>query len=278
MGDRTSRSRLLGVAGLAAGALAVRLTTWIAAPPVAAQDPVPTGFLNGQVKANGRTMVYVVYVPRNYVAEKQGPVILFLHGSLAEGHDGFHPLMNTLPRGTNFNIAAGSTVAGSLGVAVMRNSQRFPCLVVWPQQPEGTAGWGGPNADLALRVLEEVVGKYNGDRSRLYLTGISSGGGGAWTMAADHPELFAAAIPIAAAGNSPTEKAAQALKSMPLWVFHGGADRDASPAVDRKWVAAIQAAGSTSIQYTEFPGMGHNVWDTVYDDPKVIAWLLAQHR
>jgi len=45
-----------------------------------------------------------------------------------------------------------------------------------------------------------------------------------------------------------------------------------------KWVAAVQAAGNTTIQYTEFPGVGHNVWDMVYDTPDVIKWLLAQKR
>jgi predicted peptidase len=256
----------------------------VAPPPVAAQSPAPveTGFLNGQVTANGKTMVYSVYVPRDYAPEKQWPVILFLHGGLIAGHDGFEPVFADLPRGGDC-CNGFATAAGNLGVAVMRHPQRFPCLVVFPEQPSA-GDWNGSNEDLALRALEEVVVKYNGDRNRIYLTGISLGGEGTWKVASDHPALFAAAIPIGSSDNqnllgaSSGGKPAKALKSMPLWVFHGGADGSTSPKISRKWVAAIQAAGSTNVQYTEFPGLHHNVWDMVYDTPDVIKWLLAQKR
>jgi predicted peptidase len=217
----------------------------------------------------------VVYVPRNYAPEKQWPVILFLHGGFANGNDGLHPLFYDLPRGADC-CAGLTTAAGNLGVAVMRNSQRFPCLVLFPQAPAGVGYWYGASEDLALRALEEVVVKYNGDRDRIYLTGLSQGGNGTWRLASDHPDLFAAAIPIAGWGNPTTM--ALALKSLPLWVFHGGADGTVGPSGDRAMVAAIRAAGNPNIQYTEFPGVGHNVWDMVYDSPDVIKWLLAQKR
>src|SRR5207244_7995612 len=110
-------------------------------------------------------------------AEKQCPVILFLHGGLLEGNDGFRPVYGDLPR--NGDCCAGlATAAGNLGVAVMRNPQRFPCVVVFPQAPAGVAYWYGASEDLALRALEDVVVKYNGDRDRIYLTGGSLGGEG----------------------------------------------------------------------------------------------------
>jgi predicted peptidase len=100
--------------------------------------------------------------------------------------------------------------------------------------------------------------------------------------------LFAAAIPIAgwvgALGSppkTPTQaeiQVAQALKSLPLWVFHGGADPNVPVGFDRQLVALIQAQGNANIQYTEYPGVGHDAWDLAYGDPKVIAWLLAQKR
>jgi predicted peptidase len=46
----------------------------------------------------------------------------------------------------------------------------------------------------------------------------------------------------------------------------------------REMVAAIRAAGNPTISYTEYPGVDHNAWDFVYNDPKVIKWLLAQKR
>src|SRR5262249_51400455 len=114
--------------------------------------------------------------------------------------------------------------------------------------------------------------------NRVYLTGLSLGGDGTWRLASDHPDLFAAAMPTATSFFGPTDQRVQALKSMPLWVFHGAADHTTPPQNARKWVAALQAAGSTTVQYTELPGLGHNVWDIAYNDPKVIQWLLAQKR
>ncbi|WP_169558629.1 hypothetical protein [Myxococcus stipitatus] len=30
--------------------------------------------------------------------------------------------------------------------------------------------------------------------------------------------------------------------------------------------------------FTDYPAGGHEIWDSVYQDPKVIAWMLAQQR
>jgi predicted peptidase len=216
---------------------------------------VETGFINGKVEANGKTMLYVVYIPRDYSPDKQWPVILFLHGGAAEGTDGYRQVF-----------------LYGLGLELWQFPKRYPFLVVLPQHPN-PPGWSGSWNDLALQALEEVVTKYGADRTRLYLTGVSSGGRGTWQMASDHPDLFAAAIPIASRSMSLT--IAPALKSLPLWVFHSRGD---SPENDRALVAAIQAEGNLNIQYTEYPGAVHEVSEITYHDPKVMAWLLAQKR
>jgi predicted peptidase len=222
------------------------------------QAALDTGFINGTVEAGGRSMPYVVYVPRSYSEAQQWPVILFLHGSGERGTDGF------------------AQVRVGIGMQLLtRPQQRFPCLVVMPQAPPN-AFWTGVWNDMALRALGAVVEKYHGDRSRLYLTGLSMGGFGTWEIAAAHPELFAAAIPICGGGDPSTM--APKLKSLPIWVFHGGADGTVPVQFSRDMVAAIQAAGNPNIKYTEYPGVGHNSWDRTYGNPEVIAWLLTQKR
>jgi predicted peptidase len=221
-----------------------------------AQTPVETGFLNGTAEVNGRKMPYVVYVPRDYVPEKQWPVILFMHGSGEQGTDGLRQ------------------VVGGLGQQIHWNSHRFPCLAVMPQTYSGQ--WTGATGDLTLRALDDVVAKYNGDPSRLYLTGLSIGGNGTWSLAARYPERFAAIIPISGWGDPKTM--APKLKSLPIWVFHGEKDPSVPVQSDRDMVAAIQAEGNANIKYTEYPGAGHNVWDRTYDNAQVIQWLLAQKR
>jgi predicted peptidase len=251
-------------------AVILSLTVLFGSLSLPAIGDVETGFINGQVTANGKTMLYVVYVPRNFAPEKKWPVILYLHGANADGKDGFRQVF-----------------LYGIGVTLWQQPQQFPCLVVMPQHPN-RPGWSGTWNDLALQALEEVVKKYGGDRNRLYLTGVSLGGQATWQMASDHPALFAAAMPVAGwvgdrsftpkAATAAQAKVAQALKSLPLWVFHGGADTTAPPGFDRQLVALIQAAGNPNIRYTEYPGLGHDVSDITYGSPKVIAWLLAQHR
>jgi predicted peptidase len=231
----------------------------LAAAPLAAVSAdvvAETGFINGTAELNGRKMPYVVYVPRSYAPDKQWPVILFMHGAGEQGTDGLR-----------------QTAVG-IGPHIIWNSRRFPCLVVMPQTSSGT--WTGTSGDLALRALDDVVAKYNGDRSRLYLTGLSLGGNGTWALAAKYPERFAALIPICGWG-SPAAMAPK-LKSLPIWVFHGDRDSVVSVKSSRDMVAAIQAAGNVNIKYTEYPGADHDVWDRTYNNQQVIAWLLAQKR
>jgi predicted peptidase len=218
---------------------------------------VETGFLNRKVEAGGKSLLYVVYLPRDYTNKKLWPVILFLHGSGERGDDG-------LPQ---------SQVG--IGTAVRLHPDRFPCLVVMPQAPRN-GGWRGEWNDLALKALDDVVRKYHGDPSRLYLTGLSMGGFGSWEIAAAHPDRFAAIIPICGGGDPAAM--APSLKSLPIWVFHGDADPAVPVQRSREMVEAIKAAGNANIKYTEYPGVGHNAWDQTYGDPNVIAWLLNQKR
>jgi predicted peptidase len=236
-------------------ALLLSLLSLAAAAPRA--TAVETGFINRMVESDGQTMPYVVYVPRDYTAKKRWPVILFLHGAGERGDNGL----------------AQSQVG--IGAAVRMNPERFPCLVVMPQAPR-SGGWRGPSNELALKALAEVVRKYKGDRERLYLTGLSMGGYGTWAIAAEHPDMFAAIMPICGGGD-PAAMAA-ALKSLPIWVFHGDADTSVPVVRSRDMVKAITDAGSTSIKYTEYPGVGHNSWDKAYADAEAITWLLAQKR
>jgi predicted peptidase len=197
-------------------------------------------------------------LPPGYSASKQWPVLLFLHGFNQRGEDGI-----------------AQTLVG-IGPSLRQCPELFPCLVVMPQMPRSDVRWSGVMNDLALEALDAVVRKYHGDRHRLYLTGCSMGGCGCWRMAAAHPRRFAAIIPICGSGTPAAQ--APALKSLPIWVFHGASDHLMPVAGSQAMVQAIRAAGSTKIRYTEYAWTGHICWNRVYSDPEVIGWLLSQQR
>ncbi len=101
------------------------------------------------------------------------------------------------------------------------------------------------------------------------------GGFGSWYLAARYPDRFAAVVPICGGGDP---AAAEKLKGLPIWIFHGDADNAVPVARSRDMLAAIWAAGGTRVWYTEYPGVGHNSWDRAYGEPELARWLFEQRR
>ena len=118
------------------------------------------------------------------------------------------------------------------------------------------------------------VREYDIDESRVFLTGPSMGGEGTWSLAAAHPDRWAAIVPICGGGNP---SIAERIKQIPCWCFHGDADRMIPPRYSREMVEAIRMAGGKPT-YHEYPGVGHNCWDLVYARSDLYEWLLSQER
>jgi predicted peptidase len=60
-----------------------------------------------------------------------------------------------------------------------------------------------------------------------------------------------------------------------VWVFHGVDDDEVPVTESRNMVAALRAAGGR-VNFTEYPGIGHDSWDLAYADPNLPRWLLQQ--
>ena len=76
----------------------------------------------------------------------------------------------------------------------------------------------------------------------------------------------------------PFAAAAQRLKDVPVWIFHGGKDDVVPPSQSRRMDAALRAAGARDAHYTEFPDANHNSWDATYAHAPMWDWLFAQRR
>ena len=211
--------------------------------------------------ADGKEVKYVLFVPRGHdaKADKTYPVILFLHG-------------------------AGETKGGQkqpaevgIGPAIKKREKTFPFLTVIPQAQ--TRGWqaDGPNAAMALAILDGVMKEYKGDPKRVYLTGLSMGGFGSWSLAAKHPERWAAVAPVCGGVRQGAGETAKAMKDVPCWCFHGGADAVVPAKLSRDLIKALWAAGAAP-NYTEYPGVGHNSWDKAYGTDDLYEWFLANKR
>jgi predicted peptidase len=264
--------RPLAVQRLAAVGAAILLSAQFAVA-----QTVTTGFLNRSIVVDGEAYAYQVYVPREYQPSSAWPVILALHGAGERGHDG---LLQT---------------EVGLGGAIRRHAERYPAIVVFPQRSPG-ATWQGLGAKLALATLDKAMAEFTVDASRVYLTGLSMGGNGAWYLAFHNPERFAALVVVCgfvserrggsgsdyaaiadASHSDPFAEVAKRVVRLPIWIFHGDADKAVPVEESRKMAAALKAIGA-NVQYSELPGVGHNAWDPAYNMVDLSNWLFEQRR
>lgn len=227
-----------------------------------AAAPAETGFVTKVFKnADGHESPYVVFVPHDYDPGKSepAPVILFLHGA-----------------GETKGAKGGKTPAEQgIGPHIRgKREKTFPAVVVIPQAE--TRGWqaDGPNGKRAMAMLDAVMAEYKCDPDRVYLTGLSMGGYGAWHHAFTYPDKWAAVVPVCGGGDP---NGAERIKGIPCWVWHGDQDRAVKVDLSRQMVAALKAAGGEP-KYTELAGIGHESWDAAYASEDLYRWLFKQSK
>jgi predicted peptidase len=207
---------------------------------------------------------YLLFLPKGYDAssDKRWPLILFLHGA---GE-----------RGTNVWQV---DIHGP--AKYIADHPDFPFIMVSPQCPTDQA-WSD---EVLLALLDEFCATHKVDSQRIYLTGLSMGGFGTWSLALAHPEKFAAAAPICGGGTPlhvllaqhgfASPQKAQALKGLPVWAFHGGKDTLVPPGESERMVQALKGLGAGEVKLTIYPEATHNSWAQTYSNPEFYQWLLA---
>jgi predicted peptidase len=205
------------------------------------------------------------------------PLVIYLHGSGGLGDD------------NDKQLALGN-VFGTRVWLLPENQRRFPCYVVAPQTDRGWIRYDPtPLADgtakpipglgdgdrLVLEIVEHLRHELAIDDRRIYVTGQSMGGAGVWNLLAHRPDFFAAAA-ICCASSQSFDKPTVSLASR-LWSFHGDADQTVPVSASRDRIAARRKAGGHP-QYTEYTGIGHNVWEWAYTEPALVPWTFAQRR
>jgi predicted peptidase len=214
------------------------------------------------------TLPYRLLKPLNPGAEEKFPLVVFLHGAGERGNDNESQLKHI----SNLFLDA-------------RTRGKYPCYVLAPQCPknevwadysersESNRTTSQPSA-MVLKLIERLASEYRIDKSRIYLTGVSMGGFGTWSLLANHPEIFAAAVPVCGGGNP---QSASKIKHVPLWAFHGAKDDIVKPENSRKMIKALHDAGANP-GYTEYPDIEHDSWVQAYQEPHLLPWLFKQKR
>lgn len=209
---------------------------------------------------------YALYVPRNYTAERAWPVVISLHGA-----------------GSNHRLDLRRVFGkGNLpGESDLLASRVFPPLgdvdyIVASPLARGDMGYQGIGEKDVLDVLADVKRRFRVDGDRVYLTGLSLGGGGALWLGLTRPDIWAAVAAVCPAVPDGLEDLAGNLQNVPVKVFQGEIDPVVPAVQTRGWVQRLRDAG-VAVEYAEYRSVRHNAWDTAYRDRAIFTWF-DRHR
>jgi predicted peptidase len=195
---------------------------------------------------------YLLYLPEDYEKSKEGwPLIVFLHGAGERGSDINMVKKHGVPK-------------------IVEGKKDFPFVVLSPQC--STETWW--NNDTILALIDDITARYKIDRDRIYLTGLSMGGFGTWSLAIQEPHKFAAIAPICGGGQP---LLTSRIKHLPTWVFHGAKDSVVPLKASEEMVNALKANGG-DVKFTVYPDANHDSWTATYDNPELYKWFLEHKR
>lgn len=243
--------------------LSILLSSLLAvASPAAAQERNGGNLLTRTLTLGQQSYDYQVHVPAKLQGQEKLPVILFLHGIGQRGEGGYVP----------------ST--GTAGAFVRRYLEQVPAIVLLPQCRRGQY-WHSPEMEqMVMAELDRTVAEFGADAKRIYLTGVSMGGFGAWHLASQQTDKFAAIVSIC--GGSPLTSGdrftpvASKVRHTPAWVFHGADDPIVPVSESRQMVKALNSIEGSRVRYSEYKGVGHNVWLKALAEKELLPWLFEQ--
>lgn len=206
------------------------------------------GELNKEIKRTEK-ISYILDYPQK--VKGNVPLIVFLHGSGERGNN-----LEAVKVHSPFTY---------------KNLMKEPVAILAPQCP-ADSWW---DTVTLYNLIKEIQKKYKIDASRIYLTGLSLGGWGTLKLAMEHPELFAAVVPVCAPTDMIMYANINQYKDLNMKIFHGGMDDVVLPENALNFYQRLHPV-NPSAELVIFPNDNHNSWDSTYSDPNLYEWMLKQ--
>jgi predicted esterase len=199
---------------------------------------------------DGETFSYAVHIPEGYDPTKPWPLLVTLHGTGGNGTSWIQTWLR--------NAAA---------------KQKY--ILVAPTTPRHT--WSARPAHFyVLTAVRELMDELNIDGDRVFLDGMSMGGGGAFRLAEHHPDRWAAIGPRCNVPDIRQKKdktfvtmLAENFHNVPVYWVVGAKDEKIPIEMARAAKVDIEAAKGDFV-YREFPDGGHD-W-SIEKDETVLEW------
>jgi predicted esterase len=230
--------------------------------------------------ADGEPVGFYEFKPSDYNNNPNAkyPLIIFLHG-IGERGDDAGGLANVLNAGIPHYINMGATMRFNV------NGQSQSFLVLSPQLNYQYGSWQNFYVDEMLKYAKANL---HVDLNRIYLTGLSLGGGGTWKYASasvTNASTFAAIVPVCGTCDySNLCNISQAVT--PVWAFHALDDGVVGVGCTQGAISMLQSCnGPIPPKATYYPSGNHYIWDQAYDTThnvqsplNVFEWMLTQSR
>ena len=221
--------------------------------------PIKTGYTThkfAKVEPVKLKSDYLLFLPEDYgTPGKKFPVILFLHGSAERGCN-----PDKLKEFGPFTQVA--------------RDSRFPFIIVGPVCPPNK-WWSDAEVTLSvMAMLDKICTDYAVDRDRIYLTGLSMGGFGTWSLAEQYPNTFAAIAPVSGGGNP---YRAKEIKHIPAMIFHGQNDRNVPVWQAQQMAMSLTQVGGDA-KLLVYPNASHNIWGQVYSRSQLYEWFMEHTK
>ena len=220
-----------------------------------------------------------LHVPADYATDPNTarPLILFLHGSGESG--------------TNNTSQINGNIDNLLAAAKARDAFLYA--------PQTNIGWADSLLlSRAMSMIDRAIDERSVDTNRVYVTGLSMGGGGVWDFLHQYPDRAAASVPICGIPPLLSFDPANVVNE-PIWAFHGRFDATVPATVTRIVVNSLLTEAGLPIptypalntfgpnvqfdfpplnlHYTDMRG-GHGIWPEVYNMPALYDWMFAQSQ
>ncbi len=197
---------------------------------------------------------YAQYLPKDFDVTKEYPLVFFLHGA---GE-----------RGDNLDLA----VSHSYMKQVKEKGRDFPFIFIAPQCPSGK--YWGCYIESLIAFLDYITEALPIDKKRIYLTGLSMGGTGAWLLSMACPEKFAAIAPVCGSGIC---WYAEAVKDIPIFMVHGDCDTIIPINESINMLHAVNSKGGNAKLHI-CHGVGHGSFGRAYGNDELLNWMLEQSK
>ena len=210
---------------------------------------------------------YALYLPPSFDPAKKYPLVVSLHSEDSTQRLNMRQL---------FGIAARYGEADPPDMRYFPVSRTVEFIVACPSA-RGDMGYQGIAEQDVYDMLADVERRLPVDPDRVYLTGISMGGGGALWLALSRPDVWAAVAPLCPQPPPGAWEIAANAANVAVRLFQGDIDPIVAARKSRAWQRRFLDV-DVPAEYIEYPGVRHNVWDLAYRNGALFDWLAPISR